>query len=421
MKIKKSILVYDNCEFTFIAAYFAQYFEKVYYYSRWESGFPYYGAKNIGTGIDNIERVNEPESIEDDVDIFYFTDIYFMGTANRLRKEGRKVWGSGDMEMIERNRHTFHDLLIEAGLPTPPTVFIKGFDKLLEYLKGKKNLWVKLSEYRGSGETFKWIDDNWNEFFVNEWKRQLGVGIRDKGVEFLVQEEIETELEWGVDTYMVNSEFPENMFMGFEQKGESYYTKLVNVKDLPKEWQEVLEKFSNAVKKYKYTGTFSMEVRIGKDGKQYFIDPTVRQPFPATASIMYLTENYGDIILNALYEEKTTKVKSKDKYGAEIIMRTSVTNNWIPAYVDKKFQDKVYFVDNIIEDGTSLRVPPEQLYCDSMKYCSALGSGDTLEEAIKDATETADEVKSKGLEWSNTMLESSKIIIPQLKELGYKF
>jgi hypothetical protein len=44
-----------------------------------------------------------------------------------------------------------------------------------------------------------------------------------------------------------------------------------------------------------------------------------------------------------------------------------------------------------------------------------------LEEAIKDATETADEVKSKGLEWSNTMLESSKIIIPQLKELGYKF
>jgi len=164
-----------------------------------------------------------------------------------------------------------------------------------------------------------------------------------------------------------------------------------------------------------------MEVRIGKDGKQYFIDPTVRQPFPATASIMYLTENYGDIIVNALYEEKTTKVKSKDKYGAEIIMLTSVTNNWIPAYVDKKVEDKVYFVNNIIEDGTSWRVPPEQLYCDSMKYCSALGSGDTLEEAIKDATETAGEVKSKGLEWSNTMLESSKIIVPQLKELGYKF
>src|ERR1700748_949311 len=111
-KINKKILVYDHAEFSFVAKYLSQYFEKVYLATDWTSGFPYYGAKNIGVGIDGVERINEPESIEDEVNIFYFTDLYFMGVANRLKSEGRMVWGSGDFEMVERNRHLFYDICV---------------------------------------------------------------------------------------------------------------------------------------------------------------------------------------------------------------------------------------------------------------------------------------------------------------------
>ena len=87
-KIDKTILVYDNCEFSFVAYYLAKYFKRVLYYSRWEGGFTEYGAKNIGEGVEGIERCNEPDEYEREVDIFYFTDLNFKGVANRIA--GRK-------------------------------------------------------------------------------------------------------------------------------------------------------------------------------------------------------------------------------------------------------------------------------------------------------------------------------------------
>ena len=432
MKAKElTILVYDHSEFTFVATYLSKYFKKVYYVSDWISGFPYYGAKNIGKAIEGVERINDPEDYEDEVDIFFFTDLYFMGTANRLKRQiendpawkDKRVWGSGDFEMVERNRHTFYDLCVEAGLNVPNTVFLKGYDKLMSYLKGKKNLWVKLTEYRGSGETFKWVDDNFNEFFSLELKRQIGpVGMTDIELEFLVQEPVETDIEWGVDTYLVDSEFPENMYIGFENKCESYFSRLDKVSSMPEDWQAVLNKFEKVIKKYHYTGIFSMEVRAGKDGKQYFIDPCNRCAYPATAATFYGMSNYGDIIVNALYDNTVTKVEG-EKYVAEIVVRTSILNNWVPAYIEKGFEDKVFMVNNMVsQDGTSWRVPPEQLYCDSLKYCSPVGGGNTLEDAIKEATESLESITSKGLEHSNTMEADSKKIREQLQTLyNYKY
>jgi len=431
-----TILVYDNSEFSSVAQNLSQYFKRTLFYSRWEGGFTNYGAKNIGVGLPGIERVNEPDAYEDEVDIFFFTDLNFMGTANRLKKniqnnivsEGsawkdKRVWGSGDFEMVERNRHTFYDLCVEAGLDVPPTKFFKGFESLMAYLKGKEKLYVKITEYRGSGETFEWVDDRFNEPFINELKRKIGPGMYDKELEFMVQEPVESELEWGVDTYLVDSEFPEYMYMGFENKCESYFCKMESVTNLPKDWQDVMTKFSKVIKKYHYTGQFSMEVRIGKDGKQYFIDPCNRCPYPATCATLYNTHNYGAVIVNALYDNKTTKIEG-NKYGAEIVVRTSITNNWVPIYIDKGFEDKVMLCNNVISklDGTNFRCPPEQLYEDSMKYCSPVGGGSTLEKAIQEATDAYAAIKSKGLEASNTMLADAKHISEQLQTVcNYKF
>lgn len=418
-----TILVWDNCEFSAVAYNFVKYFKKVYYYSRWEGGFTEYGAKNIGEGVEGIERVNEPLMMQDAVDINFFCDLNFMDFANHLKTLDKKCWGSGDFEMVERNRHTFYDLCVESGLDVPPTVFIKGYEALMKHLKGKEKLYIKISEYRGSAETFEWVDDRFNKFFCVELERKLGVGIYDKELEFMVQEPVESELEWGVDTYLVDSEFPDNMYVGFENKCESYFCRLEKVRDLPQDWQDVMTKFSKVIKKYHYTGQFSMEVRIGKDGKQYFIDPCNRCPYPATCATLYNTNNYGSVIVNALYDNKTTSIEG-NKYGAEIVVRTSILNTSVPIYIEKEFEDKVMLCNNIVskEDGTNFRCPPEQLYTDSLKMCSPVGGGNTLEKAIEEATEALGGIKSKGLEMSNTLLEDSKKIREQLKTVcNYNF
>lgn len=418
-----AVMVYDHCEFSFIATYLSQYFENVFLTTDWISGFPYYGAKNIGSGIEGITRVDEPESMEDEIDIHFFTDLYFKDRSERLRKEGRYVWGSGEFEMVERNRHLFYDLCVEASLPVPKTVFIKSYDKLMDYLKDKKDLWVKLTEYRGAGETFHWEDNDFNEFFNLELKRQIGArGLTDPDLEFLIQEPVDAEFEWGIDTYLVDSKFPENVYIGFENKCESYFGKLEEVKNLPDSWQEVIRKFEKVIAKYHFTGTFSMEVRRTKEGKEYFIDSCNRCPYPASAATMKGISNYGDIIVNALYNNETTKVRG-DEYVAEIVVRTSILNNWIPIYFDKKYADKIFLCDNLIDkQGVSWRVPPEQLYSDSLKYMSAVSSGKDLDKVIEETEEVMGNVKSKGLEWNSTMRADSKKLREQLQEIyKYKF
>lgn len=420
-KLPYNVMVYDHAEFSFMASYLSRYFQNVYLSTDWINGFPYYGAKNIGAGIEGIiaiKKDDEAEDMEDDIDIHYFTDLYFKGRSKRLQREGRYVWGCGDFEMVERNRHLFYDLCVEAKLDVPKTTFVKSYDKLIEYLKDKKDLWVKLSEYRGSGETFKWEDDCFNDFSILELKRQVGPrGLTDPNLEFLIQEPVEAEFEWGIDTYLVDSKFPEYVYIGFENKCESYFGKLEKVSKLPESWQEVLKKWEVVIAKYHYTGTFSMEVKRGKDGKEYFIDPCNRHPYPASAAVMGGIHNYGDIIKNALVNKESTKIYG-EKYVAEIVVRTSILNNWVPIIFDKKHTDNIFLVNNLLDDeGMSWRVPPEQLYADSLKYCSPVGTGDTLEEAIKQATELSENIKSKGLEFQNTMLVDSKEIVEKMKKI----
>ena len=89
----------------------------------------------------------------------------------------------------------------------------------------------------------------------------------------------------------------------------------------------------------------------------------------------------------------------------------------------KKYEDNIFLCDNLIDfKGISSRVPPEQLYSDSLKYMSAVSSGDDLDKIIEETEEVMGNVKSKGLEWTSTMKVDSKKLQEQLKDIyNYKF
>lgn len=417
-KINKSVCVIDHCEYTFIAAELTKYFDKVYYASDYSSGFPYIGAELLGSGIEGVTKILDVQDYEDEIDVFIFPDLYFCPLAERLKREGRLVWGSGKMEYIERDRKLFLEKLKECGLPVPDTDFIKGLDKLMSYLEGKEDVWVKLSEFRGVAETFHYIDKRYNEFLINEIKTKLGC-FKDE-VDFQVQKPIETVIEYGSDGYIIDGKFPDYHFLGFEKKAVQYIGKFVNRHDTFKERNEICDKWGKILKENDYTGFYSDEVRVDDKGTHLFIDPCCRCPFPATASWLHAVTNWGNIIWDGV-NGKLTEMKSQYKYVAEIVLKTAC-KEFTPLYYENS-KDGVFMPTTYsVRDNIAYRVPENQLYCDSNKAGSAVGGGNTLEEAIENCTKVLGTVRGQQLDYENTLVEFSGEVIDKLKkQVGYKF
>jgi hypothetical protein len=334
--------------------------------------------------------------------------------------DGKKVWGSTGAEYLERDRNLFLERLADSGLPVPETDLVTGIDKLVKYLEDKSNLWIKISEFRNVCETWHYIDKRFNEWLINDIKGKLGPYATD--MEFQIQKHIETILEYGTDGFLVNGRFPENCFFGFEQKGESYFTKIEDSNKLPKGLQEVNNKFQAVMEAEDYTGNFSTEVRINDKHENMFTDITSRCGLPPSALDFYMGNNWGEVIWEAV-NGRMVKLTSDYKYGAEVIITSTCESHiWNPVYFDEKFTDNVNLVDYVVKDGISYRVPDKQLYETSKILGSVVACGDTLERAIENVTEVLGIVKAYDLQFVNNLVdESGKKVKELLKETNYKF
>ncbi len=425
-KSNKSILIIDNGSYCYVAAVMAKYFTTVRYWSPWICGYPYIGPKKIGDGFEGVERVDYYEDWIDDTDIFIFPDTYYSGVANRLRKDGKKVFGSGDLELIERNREDFIDALNEAGLAVPPGETIEGLEKAIKFLKDKKDIWVKLSEWRGTTETFHWISETYTEQFINSIKVKYGpYGPKDNEGVFIMQLPIKTEIEYGIDNRMVNGVLPEDTFFGFEEKGCNYIIRMDSNKNLPKGLREVNEKFEKITRKYKYTGLYSTEVRVEeKTGINFFIDITPRAGLPPSASMLHMCDNWGEVILAAVNGE-SIPLHQKHKYCVEVLVTCGYKDNWMgwgPIKFDDKFKDNIYPCYCSMVDGIYWRVPNYQLYSPSDMLCCVVGEGDTLEKAEEHVSEILKTLEGIQIDYTNDVKEKSPKILTQLAEVtGYKF
>ena len=210
----KSTLVIDHADNVWLAKSLTRFYDKVYYcYPDWSCGFTEIAACELGSGFEGVEKVNFWGSVIDEVDSVIFTDVEFAGLAKYLQEQGYRVFGSGDVEELELDRGTFLESLKEVGLPVPKTTILKGFDELEKYLKGKEDVYVKLSHYRAIRETFHWVDDIESTSELMYIKEKVGC-FKDE-IEFYVQEPIESDYEWGFDSMTVHGKFPKSVQFGF--------------------------------------------------------------------------------------------------------------------------------------------------------------------------------------------------------------
>lgn len=372
----KSVLIYDYGLFVSLAELLVGSFAKVGYFRPWETSFFPTGSELMsGSGLEGIERVENFFESVDDYDLIVFPGVQDSTLQQWLVKKGYRVWGSLGGAQLELSRWKTREILKEVKLPVSPAVQLEGIDALKQYLKTHKDVFVKISTFRGLGETWHHENYEMSEPQLNAMASEYGT--MGKLITFVVEDTIPKAKEIGYDGFCIDGQFPKvGASFGVEVKDEAYFTKIMDYSELPSEVRLVNNKLIPSLKKMGYRNFFSTEIRM--TDKPYLIDLTCRHASPAGEIICALYENLAEILWFGA-EGILIEPKVKNKFGAQIIITSEWAERyWQPIYFPKEIRPFVKLYNHCIIEGVDYIVPQPVL-------TKAIGSIVTLGTTEKEA------------------------------------
>jgi len=390
----RTALVYDSGDFTHFAQAIAPGFTKTFYFSEWMSSHPH--LRDVMAGdIPGLTRVNWFEKYIDQASVIIFLDCGDGDMMTWLRKKGYRVWGCGLSDALELDRVNYRAVLDRLALPVVPADIITGMDELEKYLKKPENedRWIKISFFRGDAETYHhetWFTtQNWFE----EKKRAFGPGAHR--VVFVCEKPV-PGVEPGYDGYVIDGMFPRLGMWGWEYKNRAYVARVQNVAQMPAAIR-IVEALGPDLRTLGMRGNFHTEQRIAEDGEVYITDPATRLGSPPGEIMGLLYSNWADIIMAGAGGE-LVEPQPIAEYAAQVVLYTPhAEDNFIafdiPDEVGELFRMRRAFRD---PKGVYWHVPDGHLD----QVGSALGFGDTPEEAIRIAVQNAEKVKGYNVEFA---------------------
>jgi hypothetical protein len=363
----------------------------VYYCNHsWVDSYPKLNKPAIGTGYNQIEVIENPWPVFNNIDFWIFPDCYQGPFQQWLAEQGEIVWGSRLGEELELDRGDFKKHMVEIGLPVNPYKIIKGFENLKNYLKEHEDVYVKISKWRGTVETF--YSKNWTLIKpeVDEIEHHLE-GLGDM-LEYIVESAIPDAVEIGYDGWSIDGKYPAVSLAGVEIKDKAYCGRVMPYTSLSPLVSTVNEKLAPTLQQYGYRGFMSTEIRV-KDNTPYLIDMTCRTPIPPGDIYLELIENLGEVMWAGANGEMV-EPKYKAQYGVELLIESQWSeHHFQPVYYPTEAEPWVKLKKCMI-NGVHWIIP--QLY-ESSDCGAIVGLGDTLEEAITNCKEVADTIEGNGL------------------------
>lgn len=412
----KTVLVFDGGYFPELALRLSRGFGRVLYQCSVSNTKPKINEAVIGD-LSPVERIEDFWPIKNEINLFVFPDCAHAGLQAELISQGFLVWGSRGGMDLELKRIAFKDVLKKQGLAVGPYKVCMGLEVLRHYLEARSDLYVKLSKFRGNTETRHWIDYRNSSHILDEFAITFGPTAND--IPFLVEDAIETEIEWGLDTYFAGGQFPSIVAHGPEIKDKCYAGSVVKWDDLPSQVREVAEAMKPVLAESGYANFVSMEIRIGKDGTPYFTDPTCRMPMPAGMPQLELYDNLPEIIWAGAQGECIDPVCSKQFAAECIIDHTESQTEWRRIVIPKEVRRWVKLSEAFEVDGDLYAIPPFH----NSEPCigSIMGLGDTMEEAIEALKEHVSAMKDQPIIVPVEKLVCALKEIHEAEEQGMEF
>jgi hypothetical protein len=351
--------VVDFSMFMPVAQALSKYFKKVYYSTPVEKGFQEVGDFVFGDGIEGIERLDDylAPSVFDKIDLFVFPYILYSGLQEHLESCGKAVWGARRADELETMKGKFYKVLKSVDLPVPPHEEIVGMTNLRLYLKEHEDVFVKISRYRGTMDT--WKHETYTKSLSYLDLLAVKLGPFQEEITFYVLQNIDTPIEGGIDTYNIDGQWPDQAVLGYEKKNECYLATVKPMDQMPEPFRIVNEAFGPVLAAYNYRQFFSTEVRVqGK--KSFFIDPTCRTASPAGEEMLDLFGNLGDIVWRGAHGELVQPEITAPFAGEAYLHWTGEKQEWKCLRVPEGLPAEVKLYGCAQVDGTYWWPPDEE-------------------------------------------------------------
>lgn len=413
----KSVLIADHGLFVELAPRLAREFGHVMLWVPWMAGYPKAAPAYVGTGLHNVERVETFWDHAPDADLIVFPDLYMADMARVCKDRlNRPVWSHLGAETLELDRWGTRTLQRDLGIKAPRTRHFIGLDALAAYLEGAENKWVKISCYRGDGET--WHHETWHTTSIRLDEFRNRVGALADSYEFIVEDDIPDAIEIGYDGWTVNGEWPEAAYWGFEVKDKGYIGKFSTYGDLPAPIREINGKVSLILKDEGAVGFCSFEFRLTKDGDALMIDPCLRCGSPPIEATMEGYDNLGEIMWEGAHG-RVAPVRSTGEYLAiAMIHSTFAITNWVPLEVPPSIERWVKLRNKAVINGKVYHVPTQG---NMPEIGAVVAVADSLEEAKRLVAERAEKVKGYLVEVHVDALDCAEEEIEKAKGYGVEF
>ena len=320
---------------------------------------------------------------------------------------------------LELYRTRFLDILDEVDLPRVHSEKIIGLSALAEYLKEHDNKWIKIDRFRGNMET--WHHRNYAHSLRTLDSLAVIFGGAKEQVFFVVQDEIESDLEAGYDGWCIDGQFPALSFQGYEKKNELYLGSVLSEDDLPDEIKVVNEAMAPILKSYGYRDWWATEIRIA-DEIPYFIDPTPRMPGQTGEHQLETCTNFADMVWHGA-NGILIQPEFKWRFAAEATLHyclgpkdSTVSNEWKSLEVPLEIQRWVKLYSFCKIDGVC-HFPLEG----SDEVGVVLGVGNSTENAIEHLQENLAAMKELPVEAHVGGFASLLDSIQEAEKAGIKF
>jgi len=403
----------DNGLFTDFCAHIAPAFKQTYYWTPWTSSFPKSNHILPGKGIDELTRVKWLHDAIENSDLVFCPDVYYGDLQESLVRQGKLVWGARKGELIELDRMQAKKILEKHGVQPSPADVVYGMDALRDYLKEHDDVWVKTSTVRGDFETFKNKNYELSMPKLDELEHKLGA--RKQDYEFIIEPDINPAVEWGIDAFTIDGQWPVRTYSGWEIKDLGFVGRVMEWKEIPQYLRQPNEAMSPWFKEQQYRGFFSTELRILKNRETYLIDPCARLPSPPNEVQQMVFSNWAEIIY-AGAQGKMIEPKIAHKYGVCAMIHSSwADKNWQSIQFPEEIRQWVKLRNHCRIDGTDYCVPCE---VGLPEVGAVVGVGDTLDEAIAHLEDNAEKVEGYYVEIKLDSIQTAMEEVKKGEELG---
>ena len=335
------------------AARLAKDFKEVYLYTPWQERAPKLRRHAPGIGLaPNLIKEKEFFKRVPEADLIVFTDVGAGDLAAYLRSQGKLVFGGGQGEMLEQDRHRFRRIQQKIGLPTQKTFLAHGVSSLRKFIKRHPDVFVKQNIFRGDWESFHAKDYESVELFLDQIQDVLGPF--KEQYELLVEEAVNDAVQPGTDAFF-STQFYFPCVVGFEDDAP-YIGKVCTREQMPPVMLKTLEALTPVMARLDYRAGFSTEERITNPNTSYLIDMTCR--FAYVLSLIYTEAitNYTDLIWAVAAGEPCIPEFVAPYIGC-LNVDTLDEDHWTYLDIPEKLRQYVKLTGSCIVDDKAYYVP----------------------------------------------------------------